>query len=373
MKFRDQHERQYLLADGGRRPVDVATWCGPDGEPLRLEPGMVGFDRASLGRGPKSLWRYRRALPFSEDSPWPGRTTMGEGMTPLVPVTWAGGTVYAKFDHLMPTLSFKDRGAAVIVAKAAELGAPRIVADSSGNAGTAIAAYAARVRIPCEIFVPAATSPAKTTQIVAHGATLVRVDGTREDTAAAAIDRLGDGGAFYASHVYNPLFLEGTKTYAFEIWESIGVPDVIVVPVGNGTMLLGAMLGFDELLLAGLADRRPHVIAVQSAACNPIERAFRDEATDGGKQAAPTIAEGIAIAAPARGPQIVDALRSANATMAAVDDEQVVRACSELASAGAAWAAIDALGRDRLSSLAEVADPVVVAPICGAGLKTAAH
>ncbi|NEE55983.1 pyridoxal-phosphate dependent enzyme, partial [Streptomyces sp. SID8455] len=139
----------------------------------------------------------------------------------------------------------------------------RVVADSSGNAGTSIAAYCARAGLPCTVYVPEGTSSKKTEQIRAHGAHLVTVPGDREATALAARAAAGEPGAFYASHVFNPYFLHGTKTYVYELWEDLGgrLPDTLAVPVGNGTLLLGAALATAELHALGLIASRPRLIA----------------------------------------------------------------------------------------------------------------
>lgn len=183
----------------------------------------------------------------------------------------------AKLDFLMPTLSFKDRGAVMLAELARRLSPERVVADSSGNAGTAVAAYCARAGLPCTVYVPEGTSPKKTEQIRAHGARLVTVPGGREATASAARAAADTPGTFYASHVFNPFFLHGTKTYVYEIWEDLGgtLPDAIAVPVGNGTLLLGAALATSELLAHGLIDRLPALIAVQAEAVSPLAAAFR--------------------------------------------------------------------------------------------------
>lgn len=182
----------------------------------------------------------------------------------------------------MPTLSFKDRGAVLLAELALRLSPHQVVADSSGNAGTAIAAYCARARLPCTVYVPDGTSAKKLEQIEAHGARVQVVDGNRDAAAAAARTAADAPGTFYASHVYNPYFLHGTKTYVHELWEDMGgrLPEVIVVPVGNGTLLLGAALAVAELHGAGLIDRRPALYAVQAAAVAPLAHAWAEGATD---------------------------------------------------------------------------------------------
>ena len=224
-----------------------------------------------IGQRRPTLWRYAEALPIDE----PADISLGEGMTPLVTAPDDPG-VLLKVDYLMPSGSFKDRGAVLLAALARRLGVPRMVADSSGNAGSAVAAYAARAGIPCEVYVPAATSAGKVAQLRAYGATVRQIPGSREDTAAAAAEAADQPGTFYASHVYHPFFLQGMKTYVFELWEQLGgrLPATLVLPVGNGTLVLGAYLGCRDLLDQGLISRLPRIVAVQAAGCAPLARAF---------------------------------------------------------------------------------------------------
>jgi threonine synthase len=294
----------------------------------------------------------------------------------------------------MPTLSFKDRGAAVLIAKAKELGVPRVIADSSGNAGTAIAAYAARAGIACDVYVPASASAKKLKQIAAHGGSVHAIPGSREDTAAAAVAAVEQEGIFYASHVYNPFFFQGTKTYAFEIWERLGgsIPAVLVLPVGNGTLVLGAYYGFQDLLRAGLIKQMPRILAVQAEGCAPLAQAFQQ----GQDVASPVInagteAEGIAIAAPARSRQILATVRDTQGAIITVSDAAITSASAALAQRGfyveptaaAPYAGFLAY-RDAIlnNSLPANQPPLfsvdphnktpteqVVIPLCGAGLK----
>ena len=340
---------------------------------------LAGFTPAmptltDLAARPPTLWRYAEALPIPE----PYDITMGEGMTPLVTAPGQPG-VALKADYLMPTGSFKDRGAVLLAAVAASLGVTRLLADSSGNAGTAIAAYAARAGIACDIYIPADTSAGKIGQLRAYGAAVHQIPGTRDDTARAAASAAGEPGMFYASHVYNPFFLHGTKTYVLELWEQLGgrLPDTLVLPVGNGTLVLGAYLGCVELRDQNLIDRLPRIIAVQAAGCAPLASAFRDgrpapvDITPNG-----TVAEGIAIARPARGLQILAAVRASGGAIVTVTDDAVRAAHASLARSGlyveptsaVCWAAIHA----GLVSAAPRRDgvPAVVAPLCGSGLKS---
>jgi threonine synthase len=277
----------------------------------------------------------------------------------------------------MPTLSFKDRGAVLLAELARRLAPGRVVADSSGNAGTAVAAYCARAGLPCSVYVPEGTSPKKLEQIAAHGARVEVVPGDREAAAAAARAAADEPGTFYASHVFNPYFLHGTKTYVHEIWEDLGgrLPDVLVVPVGNGTLLLGAALAVEELHAAGLVGRRPALYAVQAANAAPLAAAWEagdEDLADPPPPAAPTLAEGIAIARPPRARQILRAVRASGGTFLTVGEDQIRDAQRDLAAQGfyvestgvACWAAVRDL--DAFTTGGRSA----VLPLCGAGLKT---
>ncbi|MFD5101978.1 pyridoxal-phosphate dependent enzyme, partial [Streptomyces albidochromogenes] len=184
-------------------------------------------------------------------------------------------------------------------------------------------------------------------------------------------------GTFYASHVHNPFFLHGTKTYVYELWEDLGgrLPDTLVVPVGNGTLLLGAWLAVNELHAHGLVDRRPALVAVQAEAVSPLAAAFRAGAPDlagsaSPSPAPPTLAEGIAIPRPPRAAQILRAVRESGGTFLTVSEPQIRAAQLDLAARGlfvestgvACWAAVTAdPGR---------AAGATVVPLCGAGAKT---
>ncbi|MFC9652863.1 threonine synthase [Streptomyces sp. NPDC056937] len=377
--------------DGTRSPVASLAWCCP----VCRGPWDLDFEASpvplkSLSSRVDSLWRYAEALPLAAPV-----TTLGEGRTPLVPLT---SSVSAKLDFLMPTLSFKDRGAVMLAELARRLGPERVIADSSGNAGTAIAAYCARAGLPCTVYVPETTSPKKTEQIRAHGARLERVPGDREATARAARAAADEPGTFYASHVYNPYFLHGTKTYVYELWEDLGgrLPETIVVPVGNGTLLLGAALAIDELSSHGLIGERPALIAVQAEAVSPLATAFRAGAEElpapaGSAPTLATLAEGIAIPNPPRARQILRAVRASGGTFRTVTEDQLRAAQLDLASRGlfvestavACWAAVrdgtggvdgtdGADGTDRADRAGQAArmDLSVVVPLCGAGAKT---
>lgn len=293
---------------------------------------------------------------------------MGEGATPLVPLDPDQPDALAKVDFISPTLSFKDRGAVVLMSAAAALGAEQVVSDSSGNAGTAIAAYAARLGLRCRVHVPATTSPAKLTQMRAHGAEVELVAGSRHEVALAAQRDVERSGAFYASHVYNPVFVHGVKTALYEIVERLGrAPDTLVLPAGNGTYVLGSSLATEELLALGAIGTRPRIVAVQAAGCAPLVARWAERVPSA---VSGTVAEGIAIAEPPRAEQVVEAVRASGGTFVTVTDDEVREARSWLAGCGffveptaaatvAAWRAGGAAGWSGTT----------IVTLCGAGLK----
>ena len=296
---------------------------------IRFQPE---FDKKKITRRSPDLWRYREAIPLDNDK---NRISFGEGFTPLIPFKIGGKEVLIKQEHLFPSGSYKDRGAAVMVSKLREWGIKKVVEDSSGNAGCAVAAYCARAGIDCDIYVPADNSAAKLVQISSYGARLFKIPGSREDTAAAVLKAAAE--TFYASHSWNPFFFQGTKTFAFEVCEQLGwkAPDVLVLPAGNGTLLLGAFLGFTDLFQAGVIDILPRIIAVQSENCAPLYRAFREsngEIPEIDKKE--TLAEGIAIAAPVRGRQILNAVQQSEGDFITVNEAEIKTSLLDLFSMG---------------------------------------
>jgi threonine synthase len=352
-----------------RYELDDPRWRCDCGSYLDIE-FEPHFDPTAISTGPRSLWRYRSAIPIGDDS---NIVSLAEGFTPLADVAPGGRRIQVKLDHLCPTGSFKARGASVLAGRLRELGITRVVEDSSGNAGSAIAAYCSEAGIHCTVFVPEAARPEKVAAIRSHGADVTIVPGDREDAAAAALEAAES--SYYASHVWNPYFLQGTKTFAYEICEQMAwrVPDEVVLPVGNGTLLLGAFMGFKELRAAGLTNRLPALIAVQSSQCAPIARAFAG-VEDSPETVRPgtTVADGIAVAAPLRGSQILEAVRQSGGEVITVDDSQVEAAQEEIGELGyfieptAAVAPAAIIARtDRGAAV----DKVIVTAFTGTGRK----
>ncbi|HWR45148.1 pyridoxal-phosphate dependent enzyme [Sporomusa sp.] len=287
--------------------------------------------------------------------------SLGEVKTPILKRKLQEREVYLKLDYMQPTGSFKDRGAFVMVNKLKELGIKEVVEDSSGNAAAAFAGYCAAAGIKCNIYLPESTSPGKIKQISAYKANLVKVPGSRDDTAKAILKAAET--TYYASHVYNPLFFEGTKSLAYEIYEQIGIPDYIVVPAGNGTMLLGVYKGFKEI------GQLPRIIVTQSKNCAPIFSKFNNQPVGEMK---PTAAEGIAIGTPKRIDEMIEAVRDSKGDIIAVDDEKVIQAQELLGEMGiyvevTAGAAVAGM----LQYFTQGYDPnlKIVVPLSGSGLK----
>jgi threonine synthase len=322
---------------------------------------------------PRGFWRYGELLPIADLK---GARAYDEGLTPLVPA-WTDRPApppWLKLDYLLPTGSYKDRGSAVMINRLRELGVAALIEDSSGNAGASVATYAARNSLGCTIFAPAGASRGKLAQIAQTGARLVTVGGARERAAEAALKAAGT--AYYAGHNVNPYFLAGVKTWAYEVFEQCGgvAPDDCVFPVGGGSLLVGADLGFRDLLGAALIDRLPRLWAVQAEPCAPVVKAFElgldaPEPVEKG----PTVAEGIALARPPRGVDVLAAIRRTGGGAIAVPDEDILPAAERIASLGffveptsaAAW-----LGYERLVAAGRlVAGATIVVALTGSGLK----
>jgi threonine synthase len=311
-------------------PLDQPLWCGPHHAPLLLTP-LSGITRAQIDRTTHSLWRYRAAFPFPTDDP----ITMGEGCTPLIRRMLHGVAVLLKCEWLMPTGSFKDRGASVMLSLLRAQGVCDVLEDSSGNGGAAVSAYAAAGGLNATIMAPASTSPAKTVQMRAHGAGVELIPGTRQDTADAAIRR--SEAIFYASHNWHPFFLQGTKTLAYELWEDLDfrAPDNIITPCGAGSNVLGCEIGFAELLRAGEIDAMPRIFAAQPANCGPIAAAFMaGSGTPVAIEIRPTIAEGTAIAQPIRLQEVLGALRETRGGAVMLSEAEIGAATLDLARIG---------------------------------------
>jgi len=272
------------------------------------------------GRG---LWRYRADLSIRGEP-----VTLGEGATPIVSYE----SFLLKLEGISPTGSFKDRGAATAITAARAAGAQVVVEDSSGNAGTAIAAYAAAAGIKARIFAPEDIVAVKARAIQVLGAELVKVSGPRSAVTQAALAASRE--AYDAGHARDDAFLEGTKTIAYELFEELGerLTDV-VTPVGQGTVLIGLAMGFADLVSAGKMERAPRLHGVQAEACAPLVRGAAI-----GRPAPvvpqPSIADGIRIPEPTRAERSYAAVRYSGGRWIAVSEDAIERAWRQAAAVG---------------------------------------
>jgi len=328
------------------------------------------FNLVKIRNREQTMWRYREAIPIKDDG---NIVSFNEGFTPLVEVDFNGRTILIKQEQLFPTGSFKDRGASALISKAVELGVKRVVEDSSGNAGCAIASYCARANIDCEVFVPEETAAGKLAQIRLYGAELNMIPGSREDVARAVLKEAEKH--YYASHSWNPFFFQGTKTFAYEICEQLDwkPPETIIIPVGNGTLLLGAYIGFNDLLRAGIIENIPKIIAVQSANCAPLYRMFKENLKKIPKtEKKPSLAEGIAVAEPIRGEQIVEAVKTTKGDFITVDDSEIERSLKEICGKGYYIEPTSASTTAGITQYLQKSDSdeIIVSAFTGHGLKT---
>jgi len=277
---------------------------------------------APKGRG---VWRYASMLPVKNG------VTMGEGQTPLVPSTLKPN-LYVKYDGANPTGSFKDRGMALGVTVAKLSGANKVVVASTGNTAASAAAYAARAGLKCYVVLPRGNvARGKLMQAALHGAELVMLNGLFDK----ALEYVVNYGTKYAYPLnsFNPWRLEGQKTAAFEIYEEVGCPDYVVVPVGNAGNISAIWKGFKELWELGLCKKLPKMVGVQAEGAAPIANAWAM-----GKRAPifldepHTVATAIKIGKPINWPKAVAAVEESGGLFVTVSDEEILRAQRLLAS-----------------------------------------
>ncbi len=298
---------------------------------LALE-GSEPFPLDQLSRRDQSIWRYREAFALP---PGTEPVSLGEGRTPLLKRKIDGNSLAFKLDFMQPTGAFKDRGASVLISLLKNIGVFSIVEDSSGNAGAALSAYSASAGIKCTIFAPDYTPAGKLVQITAYGAEVVKVAGKRQDANDAAVKAAET--SFYASHLWNPYFIMGHQSLAFELWEEFDrdIPSMIVAPLGSGGLLEGLFQGFKSLKRWGFASRMPRLIGVQSEKCSPLHTAFVQNLDDfAAIETGSTIADGISVQRPPRAKAVLSAIRETGGETLTVTDQEIISAGVYLSSKG---------------------------------------
>ena len=300
-----------------------------------LKRAAETFTLAALKDRPRNLWRYAEVLP--DDPP----VSLGEGMTPLVHAKRLGASMglenlYVKDEGLNPTGSFKARGMSAAVTRARQLGVKALAAPTAGNAGGALAAYAAAAGIPAVIVMPADTPSANVMECQAFGAKVVKLDGLISECGKYVAENKDREGWYDVSTLKEPYRVEGKKTMGYELWEQFGgkLPDVIFYPTGGGVGLIGMCKAFDELEQMGrIGAERPRMVAVQAEGCAPIVKAW--EAHQSSAEFFPnaaTIASGLRVPGPLGDRLILSMLRQTKGTAVAVTDNQMLQAGRELAS-----------------------------------------
>lgn len=302
-------------------PADeIAGLCESCSRPLwvryEMDSVAASFTKEALQNRPQTMWRYWELLPVTERA---AIVSLGETMTPLMPATRLGAflglnQLWIKDESGLPTGSFKARGMAMAVSRANELGVTSLAVPTAGNAGGAMAAYAARAGLPATVFMPQDTPQVNQYETTMFGARTVLIDGVIDECGKLVREGAPHLGWFDLSTLKEPYRIEGKKTMGLELAEQFDwqLPDVILYPTGGGTGLIGMWKAFDELESLGWlnSNRRPRMIACQAEGCDPIVRAF-----ESGKRHAERIAHPTTAAAGIRVPvavgdfMILDAVR----------------------------------------------------------------
>jgi threonine synthase len=363
---------------GERYDADVVQGLSSHGAPLLarydLEAVSAQLDRAEIATRAPNLWRYREVLPVRDSA---HVVTMGEGMTPLVPLPSHGAAVglprlLMKDEGLLPTGTFKSRGAAVGVSRARELGVRAVAMPTNGNAGAAWSAYAARAGMRSLVVMPVDAPEITRRECVVAGAELYLVDGLINHAGAlvkAAVERRQ--GYQDVSTLKEPYRIEGKKTMGYEIAEQLGwrFPDVIVYPAGGGVGLIAIYKAITEMQALGWIDRgsAPRLVAVQAEGCRPIVNAFEAGAAESTlAEGSSTLAFGINVPKALGDFLVLDAVRSTEGTAVAVRDEDMLAAMRDLAARDGAFicpegaACVAAVGQLREAGWLDARDEVLV-------------
>src|SRR6058998_1534798 len=312
-----------------------SSCCKPLLATIDLAAASRTLTRKTLATRQKSLWHYREVLPLPGDVE---PVSLGEGGTPLLRAEKFADDLdlWIKDESLNPTQSFKARGMSVAVSMAKHLGATKLAAPSAGNAGGALAAYAARAGLEAHIFMPRDTPRANIIECRELGAQLTLIDGLITACGAEIARRKAEEGWFDVSTLKEPYRVEGKKTLGYELAEQSDwqLPDVVLYPTGGGTGLIGMWKGFDEMEALGwIGKERPRMFSVQATGCAPIVRAFENgDSTRAEFSDAHTCASGLRVPRAIGDFLILSILRQSNGGAVAVDDEEMIRITREVGS-----------------------------------------
>jgi threonine synthase len=325
--------------------------CHTCGNPLLarydLPKAAAELDRDAFERRPANLWRYREMLPVRDPA---HIVTLGEGGTPVLKLNQLGAklgltNLYLKDEGQNPTGSFKALGLATAVSRAMELGAREFVIPTAGNAGGALAAYAARAGAIAHVYMPNDAPLINILEVQMTGADLHLVNGLINDAGREAGEAAKEGGWFDVSTLKEPYRVEGKKIMGYELAASFDwqLPEVIIYPTGGGTGLIGMWKAFSEMKALGWIDGPlPRMVAVQADGCAPVVKAFQAgvEATDAWENAS-TIAGGLRVPVTIGGRLMLTALRESGGTAVALSDNRIREAQKLLASQEGIFASLE--------------------------------
>jgi threonine synthase len=353
----------------GRHYPDIGnpyrcTFCG----------GLFDYKDPIIYASPKmdefhpGIWRYKRSF-IIQDEVIP--VSLGEGNTPLIWTEISGLQLALKCEYLNPTGSFKDRGSSLIVSILKYKKVQNLIEDSSGNAGASLSAYCARADIKLSVVIPEHSSSIKRKQIQAFGAKIIPVEGTRSEVTASAKE-IAATGVVYASHAYLPYNIPGYATISYEIYEQLGqkAPGTVIIPVGQGGLLIGIVRGFKALLEAGKIKKIPSIVGVQARACAPLWSIYSG-GIDGLRFSSdrPTLAEGVRVWQPIRGDSVLKELGYSSGKMVAVDEKEILEGIDQFASRGFHIEPTSALIWSAFNQCANDCPGPIVGILTGSGLK----
>jgi len=368
---------------GERYSVSPRLACDRCWGPLEVEYDYEAIsktlDKNALSERPFTLWRYAELLPLEDPRK---AVSMWDGGTPLIHCQRLGGKLgvsqlYIKDDTANPTLSFKDRPAAIGISKCIEFGMDTVGCASTGNLAAAVAAHASKAGLRCIVFVPADVETNKIVQTASFGARIIGVRGTYDDSnrlGVLAAERLGWG---MVNINIRPFYVEGSKTIAYEVCEQLGweTPDAVVVPVASGGLLCAAHRGFNELRSLGwVSGNMTRLIASQPEGCAPIVQAFRSRSDLSPVEKPSTLAKSLAVGSPASGYEAIRVIEETGGAADAPSDVEILEAIKLLAKYEGIFAepagAISLASYIRLMEAGEIdRNERVVLFVTGSGFK----
>lgn len=327
--------------------------CPVCGGPLRID-----YEKRFEPAGGRGLARYSSMLPLTP------LETRGEGSTPLVIYEDGVNKILFKLEYLNPSGSFKDRGSSLSIAYAHSLGFNSVVEDTSGNTGISVALYSKLYGMKSCIYMPKTAPRGKKLLIKALGGLVIETE-NREEAARRVVESIND--SFYVAHTWNPLYIVGASTIAYEVYEEFGIPDAVIAPIGSGGLFLGLYEGFRNISVSESGVGTPYFIAVQGCSTQPVYEKIHGYKPCGESW----LADGIMVAKPPRLDEIVNIISSNGFRVELVNNEEIVSALKELHELGfiveptsaSTWAIYKKIR-------GEMKNKTVLIPLTGSGLKT---